>query len=187
MGKLFLFMMVSLDGYFEGPDHDLSWHNVDQEFSEFAVEQTAAVSTLVFGRRTYEMMAAFWPTDQARDDPQTAELMNSKPKLVFSHTLKQVAWHNSRLAAGELAAEIQALKQAAGSRDAAVYGSSGLCLALLGQGLLDELRIMVNPVILGAGTQLFAGLPKPLKLQLLGSRTFRSGNVLLSYRPADAV
>jgi dihydrofolate reductase len=183
MSKLFLFMMLSLDGYFEGPEHDLSWHNVDAEFVDFAIEQTRSVGAIVFGRRTYEMMADFWPTDQAKDDPETAELKNAKPKIVFSKTLKQVDWNNARLATGSLAEEINALKQQSNEEYVAVYGSSELCVALLEQGLLDELRIMVNPVVIGDGTPLFHGLKKPLRLNLLDSRTFKSGNVLLTYRP----
>src|SRR5579872_1265701 len=90
MRKVFLFMMVSLDGYFEGPNHDLSWHNVDEEFNKFAIAQTKNVGTLLFGRRTYELMRDFWPTEEARKtDPIVANQMNTTPKIVFSRTLKE--------------------------------------------------------------------------------------------------
>src|SRR5260370_25415435 len=89
--KLILFMMVSLDGYFEGENHDLSWHNVDAEFNEYAIEQTKNVDTLLFGRRTYELMRDFWSTEHVRKtDPIVAKLMNETPKFVFSKKLKKV-------------------------------------------------------------------------------------------------
>jgi len=73
-------MMISIDGFFEGPDHDLYWHNVDEEFVRFAVDQLGATDTILFGRKTYEMMASFWPTDEAKAaDPLTAEAMNETP------------------------------------------------------------------------------------------------------------
>ena len=84
MRKIFLFMMVSLDGFFEGPDHELDWHNVDAEFNEFAAEQLNEVDTLLFGWKTYELMAGYWPTELAKQDsPVIAEKMNSLPKLFF--------------------------------------------------------------------------------------------------------
>lgn len=181
MRKLFLFMMVSLDGYFEGENHDLSWHNVDSEFVEFAIEQTSSVDAILFGRRTYEMMASFWPSEQTmQTDPGTAKLMNETPKIVFSRTLTQVDWQNSRLATKSVQAEVAELKQQPG-KDIAVYGSNNLCLSLMDAGLLDELRIMVNPVAIGRGTPLFAGLDSKLTCRLEKTRTFKNGNVLLTY------
>ncbi len=85
MRKVVLFMMVSLDGFFERPNGELDWHNVDEEFNEFANEQLNSVDVLLFGRRTYELMANYWPTASAmRDDPIIAEEMNAMPKIVFS-------------------------------------------------------------------------------------------------------
>ena len=182
MRKLFLFMMISLDGYFEGPDHDLSWHNVDAEFNDFAIEQTSNIDTLIFGRRTYEMMAGYWPTELAKkDDSVVAGLMNNTPKIVFSHTLNSAPWQNTRLVKDNLAEEITTLKQQPG-KDLAVFGSSNLCVSLVEQGLLDELRIMVNPVVLGKGTLLLQGLDQKLPLKLTAEKLFKSGNVLLTYQ-----
>lgn len=182
MRKLFLFMMVSLDGYFEGEGHDLSWHNVDDEFVQFAIGQTGSVDTILFGRRTYEMMADFWPGDYAhKTDPVTAKLMNETPKVVFSHTLNDVIWQNSRLVTGDVKDEVTRIKLQRG-KDMAVYGSNNLCLSLLKYGLLDELRIMVNPVVIGKGTPLFAGIDERLNVELIDTRPFRSGNVLLTYK-----
>lgn len=187
MRKLFLFMMVSLDGYFEGKDHDLSWHNVDKEFNEFAIRQLDEVDMLVFGHRTYELMANFWPAEQAlQADPETARRMNALPKLVFSHEQLVADWGHTETST-DVVTRITALKQQPG-KAIAVLGSSNLCVTLLREGLLDELRLMVNPVVLGEGTALFAGLGKRHNFSLTGSQAFTSGNVLVRYtNAADSV
>lgn len=183
MRKLFLFMMVSLDGFFEGPNHELDWHNTDAEFSEFAADQLGEMGGIIFGRKTYELMAGFWPTEAGeREEPAIAALMNMLPKTVFSKTLDQVEWRNSRLVKENVAEEVRRLKEQSG-KSLAVFGSSNLCVTLIEMGLLDELRIMVNPVVLGRGHTLFAGLRSELRLKLLKTRTFASGNVLLYYAP----
>jgi dihydrofolate reductase len=184
MPKTYLFMMVSLDGFFEGPDHSLDWHNVDQEFVPFAIRQLDDTGVILFGRRTYEMMAAFWPSEAAvASDPETAKRMNGAPKVVFSNSLREARWQNTRLAPGDLLREtVEALRQKE-QKDIAVFGSSDLAVSLLRLGLLDELRIMVNPVVLGAGKRLFEGIDRPLDLRLYAAQTFTSGNVLLRYRP----
>src|SRR5215510_1158523 len=99
MRKLFSFNMVSLDGFFEGQNKwDLSWHNTDDEFNEFAVEQMEGIDMLIFGRVTYEGMASYWPSSEAlTNDPIIASLMNTIPKIVFSKTLEKVEWNNTRL------------------------------------------------------------------------------------------
>lgn len=184
MRKLFLFMMTSLDGYYEGPDHDINWHNVDAEFNEFAIQQMNEVGTLLFGRKTYDLMASYWPTEAAkRDDPVVADLMNRLPKVVFSGRLNEVEWSNSRLVKGNAAEEASRLKEQSG-KDIAIFGSSDLTVSLTHAGLVDEYRIMVAPVALGNGKSLFKGLNGKVNLDLLNTRTFRSGNVLLYYRPS---
>lgn len=183
MPKVYAFTMISLDGYFEGPNHDLSWHNTDQQFADFANKQLLEIDTLVFGRRTYQMMAEYWPSEQGQhDDPQTAELMNALPKLVFSHSLTSVNWSNSRLATASLADEINGLKAKA-TKDIAIFGSSNLCTHLIAAGLIDEFRLMVNPVVLGQGSTLFSGITQPLNLHLTATWPFDNGNMLLTYQP----
>jgi dihydrofolate reductase len=181
MRKIFLFMMTSLDGYFEGKNHDLSWHNVDTEFSAFANKQLDDVDTLVFGRRTYDLMASFWPTQEAiRVDPDTATRMNSLQKIVFSHQSFVPAWGPTDMYSD--VKTLSGIKQRPG-KDIAVLGSSNLCLTLLSEDLLDEIRIMVNPVVIGEGTPLFSGIDHH-KFYLIDSRTFTDGNVLLRYKVA---
>jgi dihydrofolate reductase len=182
MRKIFLFMMVTLDGFFEGPDHEIDWHNVDAEFNEFAVNQLHEIDTLLFGRATYQMMASFWPTPFAKEnDPIVANLMNTTPKIVFSTTLEQAEWEHSRLVKDHIAEEIAQLKQQPG-RDLAIFGSSDLAVSLIRMGLLDEVRVIVNPVVLGSGKRLFEGFNQKLPLKLLNTKTFHSGNVLLTYQ-----
>jgi len=183
MRKVFLFNMITLDGFFEGPNQDISWHHVDDEFNEFAIEQLNEIGTLLFGRVTYQGMASYWPTEFAiKDDSIVAGLMNSLPKIVFSKTLDKAEWNNSRLVKENAAEEVSKLKQQPG-KDIAIFGSSDLAVTLAERGLIDEYRIIVNPVFLGSGTALLKGIKDKLNLKLLKTRTFKSGNVLLYYEP----
>lgn len=183
MRKVFLFNMVTLDGFFEGPHQDISWHNVDEEFNEFAIDQLNEIDMLLFGRVTYQGMASYWPTEGAiHDDPSVAGLMNSLPKIVFSKTLDKAEWNNTRLVKDHAAEEVSTLKQQPG-KDIAIFGSSDLAVTLAERGLIDEYRIIVNPVFLGDGTPLLKGIKEKLKLKLLHARIFNSGNVLLYYAP----
>jgi dihydrofolate reductase len=185
MRKVFLFMMVTLDGFFEGPNQEIDWHNVDEEFNEFAIHQLNDVDSLLFGRVTYQLMASYWPTQSAKEnDPIVADKMNTVPKIVFSKTLDKAEWNNSRLVKENIAEEVSKLKQQQG-RDLAIFGSSDLAASLLQMGFIDELRIMVNPVVLGNGKPLFKGIDEKLNLKLLKTKTFRSGNVLLYYQPIN--
>jgi dihydrofolate reductase len=183
MRKLFVFNMTSVDGYFAGPNGELDWHNVDEEFDDFAIEQLSEVGTMLFGRITYDMMAGYWPTDIAKqEDPIVAAKMNTLPKVVVSRTPQQPVWENSTLITDDVVQEISKLKEQPG-KDITIFGSSILSASLLPAGLIDEYRIMVNPVVLGRGRPLFAGIDHAMSLELLGTRPFKSGNVLLSYRP----
>ena len=181
MRKLFAFNMISLDGFFEGPDHDINWHNVDNEFNDFAIEQTSAVGALLFGRVTYQLMESYWPTPAAlKDDPEIAGLMNNLPKIVISKTLEKAEWNNTRIIKDNIQGEILNLKKQPG-KDLAVFGSANLLSALMQMDLVDEHRVIVNPLLLGQGTPLFKRMGDRINLRLLKSRTFQSGNILLCY------
>jgi dihydrofolate reductase len=181
MRKIILFNMMSLDGYFEGEDADISWHHVDPAFNDFAVDQLRAMDMILFGRKTYQLMASYWPTDAANnDDPVVAEMMNSMPKIVFSKTLDQAVWKNTRLVKDNIEEEVVKLKQQPG-KNLIVLGSANLSLTLMNNGLIDEFRVMINPLVLGKGNLLFKGIQKKIKLNLLEAVTFSSGNVLLYY------
>lgn len=180
MRNLFLFMMVSLDGYFEGQQHDLSWHNVDDEFNAFAHEQNNALDTILFGRITYDLMERYWPTPEgARDDKETAQWMDLARKVVVSEPF-QPTWNNTEVISENVLDRIAALKQEPGT-DIVMLGSNMLCVSLMEAGLVDEFRLMINPVAIGNGTPLFAGLPKRVEFTLQRSRTFKNGNVLHVY------
>ncbi len=183
MRKVIFFMLISLDGFYEGPNHDLNWHHVDEEFNKFAIAQLNAVDTLLFGRVTYEMMASYWPTSAAvTDDPIVAKKMNSLPKIVFSKTLSRVDWQNTKLIKNNVVEEILKLKQQTG-RDLIILGSSDLAVTFIEHDLIDEYRIMINPVVLGGGKTLFNGINDKLNLKLISTKTFSSGNFLVYYQP----
>lgn len=175
-------MMVSLDGYFEGADHDISWHNADNiEFNDFAIKQLDEVDTLLFGRRTYDLMAQYWPSAEATgSDPETARRMNELYKVVFTNSEVANEWQNVEISQ-DVVGRIMQLKQAPG-KDIAVLGSSNLCVTLLRENLLDEIRIMVNPTVLGEGTPLFQGIKHPYEFMLTDTTAHASGNVLLTYK-----
>src|SRR5229473_5910355 len=152
--KVILFNLITLDGFFEGPNQDISWHNVDEEFNEFAIEQLDTMGAIIFGRVTYGGMASYWPTEIAlADDPAVAGKMNRIPKFVFSKSLDQADWSNTTLLKGDLAQEITQLKQQPG-KDLFIFGSGRLAANLTRLGLIDEYRLIVNPVVLGNGTPL---------------------------------
>jgi len=176
--------MITLDGFFEGINHDLSWHNVDDEFNIFAIEQLNNTDTLLFGRVTYELMAGYWPTENAKkNDPVVAAKMNTKAKIVFSKTLQNVDWNNTRLITKNIKNEILEIKQQEG-KDIALFGSSALAVNLIDLNLIDEFRIMVNPIFIGEGKRLFNGLTDNIRMELIKVKIFRSGNVLLYYQPS---
>jgi len=128
-------------------------------------------------------MASYWPTPTAiENDPIVSEKMNTLPKIVFSKTLSSVDWQNTRLVKENFVEEITKLKQQPG-KDLIIFGSSDLAVTFIQHGLIDEYRIMVNPVVLGGGKPLFKGIQDKLQLKLLKTKTFRSGNVLLYYQP----
>ncbi len=181
MRKIFLFMMLTADGKFEGENHSIDWHNTDEEFDIFAQEQLDECDTIVMGRKTFELMESFWPTEEAkRLDPGTALRMNKMNKHVFSHNKIETSWENVELHGDNVAEVLNTLREKPG-RDITVLGSSNLCLTLIQEGLLDEIRLMINPIVLGNGVSLFDGLELPLPLHLKATRTFEHGNILLTY------
>lgn len=184
MRKIVAFLVATVDGYYEGPNQEFDWPVVDDEFNQFAVQQLDEADTLLFGRATYEGMAAYWPSPAAQEnDPEVTGRMNGLPKIVVSRTLEQADWANTRVIKDDVAGELTKLKQQPG-KNLLLLGSSDLTVSLLRMGLIDELGIMVNPVILGDGKSLFRTADDRISLKLLRTRPFSSGNVLLYYQPA---
>jgi len=180
MRKIMVFTNISLDGYFEGPEDDLSAFNHD--FEAFPAEPGQEVDALLFGRRTYEMMK-FWATPQAAEmAPAVAHFMNDTHKYVASHIPYEADWTNVTVLNGDVVREVHKLKEAPG-KNMMIFGSNELVVSLLQAGLIDELQIVVNPVTLGQGTPLFKGLQEKMDFALTGTRTFKSGAVMLRYAP----
>ena len=184
MRKLVAFTNVTLDGYFADVNGDMSWaHKEDAEWKAFVADNASSGGELLFGRITYELMAGYWPTPLAiKNDPIVAEGMNNLPKVVFSRTLDKASWNNTKLVKGDIAAEIRKMKKESGE-DMVILGSGSIVSQLAQEGLIDEYQMVVNPVVLGKGRNLFDGVKGKLALKLTKSLTFGNGNVLLCYEP----
>ncbi|HEY4208491.1 MAG TPA: dihydrofolate reductase family protein [Puia sp.] len=183
MRKLVVFNFLTLNGYFEGPDGDLSWHVHGEEEGKFASESVGQGGVLLFGRVTYEHMAAYWPTPMASQQfPSVAAGMNRAEKIVFSRSLRTSSWENTRIINGDLATEVRKLKETPG-KDMCLLGSGSILTQLAEAGLIDEYQFMIDPVALGAGTPAFKGMKKKLDLRLVSTRKFGSGVMLLNYQP----
>ena len=174
---------MTLDGYFEGNQSwDLAFHNYiwGQELEKLSIEQLHSAGCLVFGRVTYEGMAAYWTKAEAEAEGEIADLMNRIPKLVFSKTLKLADWNNTTLISENATDEIRKLK-AKGGKDLYVFGSANLSETFINENLFDEYRIGIAPVILGSGGPLFSQVFSPKKLSLVSTQQLSTGGVLLKY------
>ncbi len=185
MRRLVVFNQVSADGYFTDARGDMSWaHKGDPEWQAFVEGNAGGGGELLFGRITYELMAGYWPTPAARaNDPAVAERMNGLPKVVFSRTLDDASWNNTRLVKADPAGEVRRMKEGAGG-DMVILGSGTIVSQLTSARLIDEYQIVVNPLVLGRGRTLFEGVEGRLPLRRTEARAFGNGNVLLRYEPA---
>ena len=184
MRRLTVFNQVSLDGSFVDAHGDMSWAhqgNKDAQWQSFVEGNAKRGGVLLFGRITYELMAGYWPTPSAtRDNPVVAERMNSLPKVVFSKTLDQVSWNNTKLVKGDLAAEVRKMKREPGP-DMVIMGSGTIVSQLTQARLIDEYQVVVIPIVLGQGRTMFEGMKESLPLKLTKTRAFGNGNVWLCY------
>ena len=180
MRKLFVSNLMSLDGFFEGPNHEFNWFTPDEEFFDYAKDMLRSVDTILFGRATYQHMAAYWPS---AEPDEIADKMNNLPKLVVSRTLKKVEWNNSALIPGDFAREISQLKEKPG-KDIVILGSAMLASDLLQQGLIDEYRVILAPLLLGRGNPLFRDIRQKFALKLGRTKLLRSGVIVLYYQKA---
>ena len=186
MGKLVYLLNVSLDGYVETPDHSLDWSVVDEELHSWFNDRSRETDAFLYGRRLYEVMNAFWPT--AESDPSApdyivdfARVWNATPKIVFSTSLTRVEG-NSRLVSGDVG-DVLARVRTEFPGELSVAGPT-LAAQFIRRGLIDEYRVVVHPVILGAGLPFFPQLEASIGLRLTETRQFTSGAVYLSYVPA---
>jgi dihydrofolate reductase len=186
MRKVIYAMSVSLDGFIEAADGDLSWSYPDEELHQHFNAREREISVTLYGRGMYEIMSAFWPTaDENPSAPQHeieyARIWKAKPKVVFSTTLEQVGW-NARLVRGNIAEEVNRLKEQPGN-DMLVSGA-GIAATFMRLGLIDEYHLYMQPVVLGGGKPMFGLLRDRIYLQLVETRRFGGGVVLLRYQMA---
>lgn len=185
--RLYVSMIVSLDGFIEGPNRELDWfQDGDPYFERYCDEMIDSVGLALYGRRSYELMLSYWPN--AERDPRTtqdlafAKKMNALPKVVLSRTLKHAEWNNTRIVSENAADEIRSLKAQPG-KPIVAWAGAGLVATLAEHDLVDEYRLLVQPVVLGRGTPLFrdSGARRPLKLV----RTSQLGSniAVLCYEP----
>jgi dihydrofolate reductase len=180
MRRVVLQMGVTLDGYVAGPGGEGDW-GLPAEHPDVRAWKVASlrkVGTHIMGRVTYEQMAEHWPN--ASDDHAT--FMNNLPKVVFSKTLPTAEWAGSRIARGDLAEEIAALKAESGGEIMA-HGGAAFVQALSRLGLIDEYRLVMLPVVLGNGLPLCTDLAKPLRVDLAEAKSFPDGTVIHVYQP----
>lgn len=183
MRKLSVFNFITLNGFYKAPGGDISWHRHGAEENEYSADSLQADNILLFGRVTYEMMAGFWPTPMAVEmDAATAKGMNNAEKIVFSRTLTTADWENTTIINDDPATAVRKMKETPG-RNMTLLGSGSIVTQLAAAGLIDNYQIMIDPVAIGQGTSIFNGLDQPLNLQLINSRVFKSGTILLDYRP----
>jgi len=186
MGKLIMWNVVSLDGYFEGEKNwDLSFHELvwGKELEEYSLAQLKSAEMLVFGSTTFKGMADYWTKADAEAEGDIAEFMNKIKKAVCSSTLKNADWNNTIIVKDALA-EIPSLKRQS-EGDLFVFGSGKLSGSLMEAGLFDELRLCIAPVLLGNGRLLFNKGISAKKLKLIEARPLVSGGVILRYLPNE--
>jgi dihydrofolate reductase len=186
MGRLIYNLNVSLDGFAAATDADLGWADVDEELHTWFNDRARDVRASLYGRRLYELMAAYWPTEE--DNPSGtdvtrdfARIWKATPKIVFSTSLERVE-HNSRLVRGDVGSVLDDLREEfEGDLD---VGGPNLAGQFVRRGLVDEYRLVIHPVVLGAGTPFWPDLDSPLRLRLVETGRFGNGAELRSYVPA---
>lgn len=190
MRKIIVYNFITVDGYFAGPNGELNWHNYDAEMGEFSKIQTQTFGALIFGETTYKLMESYWPTEEGQEgEPEVAQIMNNIQKIVFSETMEEVKdgpiWKNVKILHSIKPEEILALKQQDG-KDIAIFGSGTIVQQFTNLGLIDEYRLVVNPLLLGKGKPLFNNVENKLNLKLISTKVFKNGNVMLCYEPIKA-
>jgi dihydrofolate reductase len=182
MRKVVYWVHTSVDGFIAGPNGEFDWPAMGPELSAYSDELNERVDTFLYGRVVWELMSGYWPTaDQISDHPHDltfAQVWRTMPKIVFSRTLTEVGW-GARLE-NDVAGALPALKARDG-KDLLLTGGAGLAATLAGLDLIDEYQVVVHPVVLGGGKQLFP-LAERFDLELADTRTFDGRAVLLSYR-----
>lgn len=188
MRRIIVDCLISLDGYLADVNGEIDWFTQAEEFNQsegeaWSLEMLRRADTILFGRVTFQGMAEFWPSEWARTNmAKIAGHLNDSAKIVFSKTLKTTSWENTSIVPSLTKEVVLELKQRAG-RDLLVLGSSSVVSALMRHGLVDEYRIRIVPVVLGAGKPLFKDQTERHRLKLVDCQTFRSGVLAAHYEP----
>lgn len=185
MRKLVLFMHVSFDGFAADPNRQLNFLSYDEELMQYADEVVKTVGSPVYGRTTYQLMESYWPTILTKPNAgkhalEHAQWVENIPKIVFSKTLNEVTWNNTRLIKDNIAEEAKKLKELPG-KDLVIFGSPGLAATFMDLGMIDEYKLTVHPVILGNGISVFKNNTTKSSLKLLDTKTLKSGVVTMHY------
>ena len=186
MRNLVYFMHSSLDGFVAGINGEMNWITVDDEIFDFVKTMTDQADTALYGRVTYQMMEAYWPTageqpNATKHDKEHSVWYKNVSKVVLSRTINETGLLNTKVIRDNLSDNINRLKQQPG-KNIMIFGSPRASHSLLNAGLVDEFWIFVNPILLGQGMPLFKNVPGLLKLRLLDTKTFASGVIALHYR-----
>ena len=182
MRKLIVFNNITLDGYFTDANGLMHWaHKSDPEWNEFTASNASGGGVLVFGRKTYDLMSSFWPTKQALEMfPKVAEAMNNQPKIVFSRTMDEATWQNTRLMKDNITQELRKLKGEPGP-DMVIMGSGTIVSKFTQEKLIDEYHIVTHPIIVGKGRTMFEGVQENVPLRRTKKRTFENGCMFVCY------
>jgi dihydrofolate reductase len=183
MRKLSAFNFITLNGYYKGINDDTSWHQHTEEAAAYSTQQMKLGNTLIFGRKTYEMMYSFWPSPMAAEYfPEVAKGMNAAEKIVISTSIKAPEWNNTSKLSSPLIEGITALKKTAGN-NLTILGSGSIISQLAEQNLIDEFQFMIDPLTIPAGTEIFHGCKNKIDLELISTKVFKSGAILATYQP----
>ncbi|AKP50901.1 dihydrofolate reductase family protein [Cyclobacterium amurskyense] len=183
MAKLTSFTFISLNGFYKGINEDINWHQHGGEEAQYSVESLKSNDTLLFGRVTYEMMKSFWPTQMAYDSfPEVADGMNNSEKIVVSKTLESTDWKNTQIINENLIDRIAELKKTS-NKNITLLGSGKILAQLMNANLVDEYQIMIDPIFIEKGEPILDNLKNNIKLELTKSKVFKSGTILLYYKP----
>ena len=185
MRKVILLEHITLDGFVAGPQGEMDWIHIDDEMFDVVGDLTKTADTALYGRATYQMMESYWPTaceqpEATRHDIEHSNWVNKATKIVFSRTLKETSWNNTRIISENINAEIRGLKNKPGE-NMLMIGSPGIAQTFMQLKLIDEYWLYLNPVVLGNGMRLFNDVHEKMNLKLVESKNFNAGVMGLHY------
>lgn len=183
MGKLTSFTFISLNGFYKSLNNDISWHLHGEEEERYSIDSLNTSDILLFGRVTYDLMSSFWQSQQAFDTfPEVAKAMNASDKIVVSRSMKSADWQNTSILNDNFIDTIIDLKEKT-SKSITLLGSGTVLKHIASANIVDEYQIMIDPLFLSNGFPILNNLNESISLELISSKVFKSGKILLYYRP----